>query len=87
MRQLLGGLLLAAGILIAGASGLCSAIYVVVGLAGVVLSRNFDDAMVMLFYGTLLLLVVGGIPFAIGTGLIMTGRRLSRDDPGGPDRA
>ncbi|WP_353230899.1 hypothetical protein [Novosphingobium sp.] len=93
MRQLLGGLLLAAGILIAGASGLCSAIYVVAGLGLIVQTVKLANAMMALLVGLGLLLFVGGIPFAVGMGLIKLGRWIRSDvskpgrkGPGGENR-
>ena len=67
-----GGILMAIGILIAGASGICS------------LSVLFDSE----FGGDLsilpLVLLFGGIPFAAGVGLIFAGRRLLRNASGNP---
>jgi len=70
MKKLFGGILLAAGILIGGASGLCSLAFLVMGLAepsgGYVLS-------------TLpLVAIVGGIPLGIGVGLFFGGRAILR---------
>jgi hypothetical protein len=66
MKALLGSILLAVGILIAGASGLCTVVFFVTAGA----------------HGGLgvfpLMLVVGGIPFAIGLGLFFAGRALVR---------
>src|SRR4030095_4845692 len=64
MIKLFGGILLAVGILIAGASGICS-------LYGIFSSLNDP--------GTIpLALPFGGIPFAIGVGLALAGRALLR---------
>lgn len=68
MKSLLGGILLGAGILIGGASGLCSLAVLVMGLA--------DPAGIMTVLP--LVLVVGGIPIAIGLGLFFLGRSLIR---------
>lgn len=65
MKALLGGLLMAIGILIAGASGLCSAALFVSDLG----SAAQMAPLVMLF---------GGIPFALGIALIFGGRALIR---------
>jgi hypothetical protein len=66
MRQLFGGCLLAVGILIAGVSGLCS--------IGLLMNGIVVDPLgvlgAILFYG--------GIPFAIGLGLAIAGRRIIR---------
>lgn len=64
MKQLLGGILLAVGILIAGVSGLCS-LYFVVGSGG---GLNMLPAV----------LVIGGIPFALGAGLVWGGWAIIR---------
>lgn len=68
MKSLFGGLLLGAGILVAGASGLCSLVLLGMGVA--------DPAGVMTLLPIVLL--VGGIPFAIGLGLFFLGRSLLR---------
>ncbi len=68
MKSLFGGILLGAGILIAGASGLCSLVFLVMGLSE---PSGFVDVAPMV-------LVVGGIPFAIGLGLFFLGRSLVR---------
>jgi hypothetical protein len=68
MRVLFGSILLAIGILIAGASGLCSLVF----LVSMMSSRGGG-------IGALpLVLLVGGIPFAIGAGLFLAGRSLIR---------
>jgi len=64
MKQLLGGILIAVGILIAGASGLCS----MVALFGMGNGANILP----------LVLLIGGIPLAVGVGLIFGGRALIR---------
>lgn len=72
MRTFFGGILLAIGILIAGASGLCSLTMLVSVL------NNHQE-----FSGSGMLPVIaifGGIPFAIGVGLIFAGRGLIRRD-------
>ncbi|HJQ16137.1 MAG TPA: hypothetical protein VJ859_03980 [Allosphingosinicella sp.] len=79
MRNLAGGILLAIGILIAGASGLCSL---------VALGSSLNQLASMLP----LVLIFGGIPLAIGVGLILLGRAVLRtgksqdvgDDPPRP---
>jgi hypothetical protein len=78
VKAVLGGILLAVGILIAGASGLCS-LYVLAsgfggyGSAGQILSM------------IPLVLMFGGIPFAAGVGLILGGRALIRSERKPPD--
>jgi hypothetical protein len=66
MKQVFGGILLAVGILIAGASGLCS--LVVLGS----MLGNSADAMA----GLPMVLLFGGVPFAIGLGLFFLGRSM-----------
>lgn len=67
MKMLMGGILLAVGILIMGTSGLCSAVFLIsaFGQSG---------------SGELLPLVLlfGGLPFAAGVGLLLGGRALIR---------
>lgn len=75
MKTFFGGVLLAIGILIAGASGLCS-----MALLISVLSNPHSHGE---FSGTNMLPVIaifGGIPFAIGVGSIFVGRAWIRED-------
>ena len=72
MKQLIGGILIAAGILIAGASGLCS-LYMVF-TSDTFRSGGLGELMSMLP----LLLLFGGIPFALGLGLVFGGRSVIR---------
>lgn len=66
MKGILGGVLLAAGILIAGASGLCS-------LAVLFSSSEYAGA------GMLpAVLIFGGIPFALGVAMAFGGRAIIR---------
>ena len=71
MRRLFGGCLAAAGILIAGASGLCS--------IGLLMNGIMVDPL-----GAIgAILAYGGIPFAMGIGLAIAGQRMirgARDD-------
>jgi hypothetical protein len=69
MKGLLGGILLGVGILIAGGSGLCSLVFVVVMLSG---NGGSTSGMMPI------VLLVGGIPFAIGIGLFYLGRWIIR---------
>jgi hypothetical protein len=69
MKRLFGGILLAVGVLIAGASGLCSLVVLFSGgLGGGSLSM------------VPLVALIGGIPAAIGVGLAFGGRALIRSD-------
>ena len=69
MRRLLGGILLAIGILVAGLSGLCTLLV----LGGSLTSGQFIDGLSMA-------LAFGGIPLAIGIGLIFAGRALLKEN-------
>ena len=77
MRELFGGCLIAVGVLIAGATGLCSVALLMNGI----LTDPLRALGMIAFYG--------GIPFAIGVGLIMAGRNIIRrartDAYGGAD--
>jgi hypothetical protein len=68
MKTFFGGLLFAVGILIAGASGLCSLTILGMGMSE-------SGGLVMMFP---LVAVFGGIPFALGLGLFFGGRALLR---------
>jgi hypothetical protein len=68
MKKLLGGILLAAGILIGGASGLCTLVFLVMGL-----SEGINQYTLSMLPAVL---VVGGIPLAAGIGLFFGGRAL-----------
>ena len=72
MTRLFGGILLGVGILIAGTSGLCSAVFLITMLG------SNSGWMVDLPSMLALIAVVGGIPFAIGMGLVWGGRALLR---------
>lgn len=67
MKSLFGGLFLGAGILIAGLSGLCSLLILVMSVA---------DGQVLDMLP--IVLIVGGIPVAIGLGLFFIGRAMLR---------
>ena len=72
MKTLFGGILLAIGGLISLLTGLCSAYFLVMFL-----SSDGGGAMLPL------VLLIGGIPFAIGLGLLFWGRwllRLAREE-------
>lgn len=73
MKMLFGGILLAIGILIAGASGLCSLAVLLGGFGG--------------FSMLPVVLMVGGIPFAVGAALGFGGRALIRQARFERDRA
>ena len=74
MKRLFGGVLLSVGILIAGASGLCS----LAGLINVIVEMIYYPAPGAFLGAVLSILLIAGIPFAIGIGLIIAGRRTIR---------
>lgn len=78
MQRLIGGIMIAVGILIAGASGLCSAFF----LSAVLGNSGGGDQGLMVT----LMLFVGGFPFVGGIALVLAGRHLLRSDRG-PDRS
>ena len=71
MIRLLGGLLLGLGILVAGASGLCSVL---------VIASEMPLSALDLREGLPIVLAFGGIPLLIGLAMIWGGRRLLRSD-------
>lgn len=74
MRALLGGLLLAAGVLICLTSGLCSAWF----LGMMLFEPNQNGAQDVL--GMIgMVSVFGGVPFGAGVLLFAVGRRLTRE--------
>ncbi|MEO5866604.1 MAG: hypothetical protein ABIS14_14855 [Sphingomonas sp.] len=74
MRQFFGGLLLAIGILIMTGSGVCTVAVIYMGLVGGASAAPAARSL-------LLPLTVGGIPFAVGIGLFVTGRSLLKKVP------
>jgi hypothetical protein len=71
VKRVLGGILLAIGILIAGVSGLCSGIFVI-SMIGSIFTYGLDPD------GLMLMLLFGGLPFMAGVGLILAGHALVR---------
>lgn len=78
MNRLLGNILIACGLLVAVLSGLCSLVVLSSGGLG---SNFWDTAPIVLLFG--------GIPFAVGLGLFYGGRSLIKlqnaresNDPG-----
>lgn len=67
MKKLFGGILLAIGVLIAGASGLCSAVFLIGSLGS-------SDTLGMLP----MVLLIGGVPFVVGLGIGLGGWALIR---------
>jgi len=70
----IGGAMIAVGWLMVGLCGLCSAAFMVAMIVEAFRSRSGGD--VVMF--TTMVLFVGGIPIAIGAGLIWLGRRVRR---------
>ena len=68
MKSVLGGILIAVGLLLAGASGLCSLM---------VLFSSGEMAGLGMWP---LVLMFGGTPFAAGVGLILGGRAMLRSE-------
>jgi len=68
MKRLFGGILLGIGILIAGASGLCT-------LYGLAMSFTEPSSMLSMIP---MVLIFGGIPFGIGVSILFGGRALLR---------
>jgi hypothetical protein len=67
MKEVFGGIMIAVGILIAGASGLCS--------LAVLFGGGFGGESLSMIP---LILLIGGVPFAIGVGIAFGGRVLVR---------
>lgn len=76
MEKLIGGILLAVGALIAGASGLCT--LVVIGSSLASPNEWTQGGASGLFGSFMIVLIVGGIPFLLGAGLFLLGRRMLR---------
>lgn len=74
MRKVAAGLLIGIGILVAGASGLCMALMLPGAVSG-------TDYLLSGMTGTILLL--GGVPFALGVGAVFLGRHLLKNDTEG----
>ena len=74
-RRFFGGLLIAVGLLIATLSGLCSLGFVAMtlgpALRGPAVGSNLG-------LGVVLVGVFGGVPFALGAGLVIAGRAILR---------
>ena len=79
VRRFLGALLIAVGGLIAALSGLCSVVFL--GALVVDLVRDPASMDSAVWPSLILLLVVGGLPLAIGVGLVFWGRALRRRLP------
>jgi hypothetical protein len=75
MNKVLGGCMLGAGILIAGLSGLCSLMLILSEMP--LTARDLSE-------GLPVVLVIGGVPFLVGIGLVFLGRFVIRQDYGKP---
>jgi phosphate starvation-inducible membrane PsiE len=67
MRGVIGGILLAIGMLVAGLSGLCSLVFFLTEV-----TSPYTSTSDLISY----LLMFGGIPLAIGLGMLFLGRYL-----------
>lgn len=74
VKRAFGGLLMVVGWLMVGLCGLCSATFIVAMIAEAFRSGSGGDVIGF----TTMALVIGGVPIAIGAGLIWLGRRLRR---------
>ena len=70
--KVLGGILIAVGILIAGLSGLCSLL---------ILLEDIGNSNAQWGEGLLIVGIVGGIPFLMGAGMIFGGWKLISEKP------
>ncbi len=75
MNKVLGGCMLGAGILIAGLSGLCSLMLILSEMP--LTARDLSE-------GLPVVLVIGGVPFLVGIGLVFLGRFVVSQDYGTP---
>jgi hypothetical protein len=91
VRGFLAGALIAIGWLILGLAGLCTSAVVLIGVPMVFSTGGLSlDTLGTLAVGALYPLFIGGIPMAIGAGLIAMGRGIGRagastPPPRGPD--
>lgn len=69
MKRFFGGLLLAVGILLMTASGICSIAVIVTGLPMLIKAPSL----------VLFPLIIGGLPFAAGAALFWVGSRLLKE--------
>ena len=83
VTRFFGGLMMAAGGVIAVTSGLCSVVLTVMAL-GDAIQRPSGNVGELLTLGVPMVLLFGGIPFAVGLGLFFIGRKLYREHPVAP---
>ena len=83
MSRFLGGLLLAAGVLIAGLSGLCTCVFGIPWILSATTIPRANTYEMDLPSVVEMVLAFGGIPFVAGLGLIFGGRSLMRRGSGG----
>ncbi|HET9628469.1 MAG TPA: hypothetical protein VFP14_03200 [Novosphingobium sp.] len=81
MNKLWGGILLAAGILIAGTSGLCSAEVLLSAITGMGNGSAADpmDALVGILFMMVPVALFGGVPFLVGVLMIRQGLKMTRE--------
>lgn len=95
VRDFFAGALIAIGWLILALAGLCTSGVVLIGVPAVFATSGLSmDTLGLLAVGALYPLFIGGIPMAIGAGLIAIGRSIRRaatntppPTPPGPDPA
>jgi hypothetical protein len=93
VRDFFAGALIAIGWLILSLAGLCTSAVVLIGVPAVFSTSGLSmDTLGLLAVGALYPLFIGGIPMAIGAGLIAAGRGIRRagastPPPRGPDPA
>ncbi len=72
-RRTVGGLMMAAGLLIAGLCGLCTGYFEIMFLG--------DDSGTLGDGAAVIPVMIGGLPILLGVGLFLWGRRLARTAP------
>jgi len=84
-RDFFAGALIAIGWLILSLAGLCTSAVVLIGVPAVFSTSGLSaDTLGLLLVGALYPLFIGGIPMAIGAGLIAAGRSIRRAAPPTP---
>jgi hypothetical protein len=79
VRDFFAGALVAIGWLILSLAGLCTSAVVLIGVPMAISASGFSmDTLELLLVGGLYPLFIGGIPMAIGVGLIAVGRSIRR---------
>lgn len=79
VSKFFGGLLIAAGVLLATLSGLCSLVFVADSIGSVLRDPNAAQGLAL---GVVLVAISGGLPFAAGVALIFGGRAMIKPPAG-----